>query len=198
MGEQELDEDQARKCVQIAQEAVATEDFDKALRFLERALRFDPKNATAKQLKQSLPPKAKIYTPDQEALSKKVLKAKDLYAVLQLSDRGATEAQIKKAYRQLAMQLHPDKNAAPSAEEAFKRVSKAFQILSDKTSRSDYDQTGQEDPANNRATRSYASHGEAQFMTPEDLFQAFFGFGPGTTYRTRQVYTSTRAPRAAE
>jgi len=52
----------------------------------------------------------------------------------------ATHVEIKKAYRMLSMQLHPDKNDLPNADEAFKVVSNAYQVLQDASSRSAYDQ----------------------------------------------------------
>lgn len=62
--------------------------------------------------------------------------------------KTATSSEIRKAYYQLAKQLHPDKNPEPSAKEKFQEVSKAYEILSDQTKRLLYDQTGMvdEDP----------------------------------------------------
>lgn len=119
----------------------------------------------------------KPFTAEQRRICIRVLGAKDLYGVLGV-ERAASDDAIKKAYRKLAMHLHPDKNGAPEAEEAFKRISKAFQILNDTSKRRDYDHTGQdpdERPAN--AMRRGHSHGgyDDGFMTPEDLFRAFFG-----------------------
>lgn len=118
------------------------------------------------------------YTKAQEALCKEVLEARDIYAVLKVK-RAATEEQIRKAYRKLAMQLHPDKNRAPSATEAFKKISKAFQLLSDPQKRAKYDQYGDEDEM--VTSRNGGGEGVTMdgFMTPEELFQAFFGFGGG-------------------
>ncbi|EFJ42887.1 molecular chaperone [Volvox carteri f. nagariensis] len=85
-------------------------------------------------------------TPEQRALVAQVLKAKDLYEVLGLS-RDASDEDIKKAYRKLALKLHPDKNKALHSDEAFKRVSKAFNCLSDPDKRAYYDRTGYESSA---------------------------------------------------
>ena len=67
---------------------------------------------------------------------------KDYYEVLELS-RTATEAEIKKAYRRMAMKYHPDRNKGDkAAEEKFKEASEAYHVLSDKERRQNYDQFG--------------------------------------------------------
>lgn len=66
---------------------------------------------------------------------------KDYYAVLGLT-KNATEAEIKSAYKKLAKKLHPDVNKETDAQEKFKEVSQAYQVLSDKDKRQAYDQMG--------------------------------------------------------
>ena len=67
--------------------------------------------------------------------------SKSLYETLGIS-QSATEADIKKAYRKLARQFHPDINKEADAEEKFKEVNAAYEILSDKKKRAQYDQYG--------------------------------------------------------
>ena len=65
---------------------------------------------------------------------------KDFYQILGVS-RDASDSEIKKAYRKLAVKYHPDKNPNnPEAEERFKEISAAFDILKDPEKRSKYDQ----------------------------------------------------------
>ena len=67
---------------------------------------------------------------------------RDYYEVLSV-DRGASEAEIKKAYRRVAMKYHPDRNPDdPEAENKFKEASEAYEILSDNQKRAAYDQYG--------------------------------------------------------
>ncbi|MGB9625489.1 MAG: DnaJ domain-containing protein, partial [Phycisphaerae bacterium] len=67
---------------------------------------------------------------------------RDYYEVLGVS-RNASEQEIKRAYRKLAKQYHPDRNPGdPKATEKFKEVQQAYEVLSDKTKREQYDRFG--------------------------------------------------------
>ena len=67
---------------------------------------------------------------------------KDYYDVLGVQ-RGASDDDLKKAYRKLAMKYHPDRNSDdPSAAEKFKEASEAYEVLSDSSKRNAYDQFG--------------------------------------------------------
>lgn len=68
---------------------------------------------------------------------------KDYYKILGVG-KSASEEEIKKAYRKLALKYHPDKNKAPNAEEKFKELAEAYEVLSDKRKREIYDQVGEE------------------------------------------------------
>lgn len=83
---------------------------------------------------------------------------RDYYEVLGL-DRGATQEQIKQAYRQLALKWHPDRNTSPDATDRFKEVAEAYAVLSDPTKRSQYDATGHA--------------GVSERWSTEDLFRDF-------------------------
>ncbi len=99
--------------------------------------------------------------------------AQDYYEVLGI-DRGASEAEVKKAFRRLARELHPDVNDHdPEAEEKFKAAAEAYEVLSDAERRRTYDTYGQEGlRSGGFAPRS------AGFGSIEDIFQAFFGGDP--------------------
>lgn len=67
--------------------------------------------------------------------------SKSLYTTLEIAP-SASEAEIKKAYRKLARQYHPDVNKDPAAEEKFKEINAAYEVLSDKDKKAKYDQYG--------------------------------------------------------
>ncbi|ALC43163.1 CG5001 [Drosophila busckii] len=68
---------------------------------------------------------------------------KDFYKILGI-DKKATDDDIKKAYRKLALKYHPDKNKSPQAEERFKEIAEAYEVLSDKKKRDIFDQYGED------------------------------------------------------
>ena len=68
---------------------------------------------------------------------------KDYYAILGVS-REAGADDVKKAYRKMALKFHPDKNKAEDAEERFKEIAEAYEVLSDQDKRATYDQYGEE------------------------------------------------------
>src|SRR5829696_794241 len=93
---------------------------------------------------------------------------RDYYEVLGVS-REANETEIKKAFRRLARELHPDVNREPDAEERFKEAAEAYEVLSDAERRRTYDQYGHE------GLRSGGFDPGAGFGSIDDIFQAFFG-----------------------
>ncbi|KAF9347054.1 hypothetical protein BGX34_003441 [Mortierella sp. NVP85] len=133
-------------------------------------------------------PVERDYTPEQAAAVKKIRSSGgDFYKVLGI-EKDASDAEIKKAYRKLALQMHPDKNGAPGADEAFKIVSKAFTVLSDPQKRAIFDQHGPDDGKSTGVNYDRASpmgHGFGggrgmngyEEVSPEELFNMFFGGG---------------------
>jgi molecular chaperone DnaJ len=93
--------------------------------------------------------------------------ARDLYDVLGVQ-RGASQDEIKTAYRKLARALHPDVNADPGSEVRFKEVAGAYEILSDPQKRQRYDTFG-----------STGGQGAQGFTDIQDIFDMFFGAGFG-------------------
>ncbi|AET40362.1 type I HSP40 co-chaperone HLJ1 Ecym_5626 [Eremothecium cymbalariae DBVPG len=142
----------------------------------------------------------KEYTEEQEKITYVILN-KDkhsFYELLQI-DKEASDSDVKKAYRKLAIKLHPDKNRHPRAAEAFKKINRAFEVLSDENKRKVYDQIGCDPDDRAAAQESYRRGGgsgqeggsgfepfpsEGMFFRgpgngPEDIFDFLFRAGGG-------------------
>ncbi len=103
--------------------------------------------------------------------------ARDYYDILGVS-KAAEAGEIKKAYRKLAVKYHPDKNPGnKEAEESFKELSQAYEVLSDPKKRGTYDQFGHD--AFTRSGRGSAAGGGGGFHDPFDIFSQVFGGGGG-------------------
>ncbi|HEX8923396.1 MAG TPA: DnaJ domain-containing protein, partial [Patescibacteria group bacterium] len=140
---------------------------------------------------------------------------RDFYEVLGIS-KNATKEEIKKAYRRMALEWHPDRNKSADAEEKFKEINEAYEVLSNDDKKKAYDQFGHAafDPnagpfgghtytsQNGPFNYSYTSSGQnpfgnadfdfGGFSNPFDIFEQFFGGGGGsfgTQSRTRQIKT---------
>ena len=101
----------------------------------------------------------------------------DYYEVLGVP-RNASDTEIKRAFRKLAFQYHPDRNKEPGAEEKFKEINEAFQVLSDPEKRNRYDRYGRVDVEGGFPDSGFGGLG--------DIFEYFFG-GFGTPFgRTAQ------------
>src|ERR671933_1502853 len=99
---------------------------------------------------------------------------RDYYEVLGLG-RGANEAEIKSAYRKLAVRYHPDKNPGDKeAEEKFKEAAEAYSVLSDAEQRARYDRFGHAGVSSSAAGASWSAQG---FGGIEDILGDLFGFG---------------------
>lgn len=122
-------------------------------------------------------PQQRTYTSEQLAIVSKIKKCTTHYQVLQLDKTSATEQDIKKAYRKLALKLHPDKNQAPGAEDAFKAVGKAFAVLSDGDKRAHYDRYGHGEDEQPRNSGSSGRQTYQEEVSPEEIFNMFFGTG---------------------
>ncbi|RAO64126.1 uncharacterized protein BHQ10_000138 [Talaromyces amestolkiae] len=144
------------------------------------------------------------YTPEQKAAVIRVRKCSPtaFYEILAVQ-KTATDSEIKKAYRKLSLLTHPDKNGYDGADEAFKMVSRAFQILSDSDKKSRYDKFGGDPDSRFSASGAGAGPSAAgnpfggfgggggfpqsraggpmfeEEISPEELFNRFFGGGFG-------------------
>src|SRR3990167_5025511 len=137
----------------------------------------------------------------------------DYYELLGVS-KSASDAEIKTAYRKQALKWHPDRNKSSEAESKFKEVTAAYEVLSDTSKRSQYDQFGHSAYTQNGVGRgagggggsysqgpfhyTYSSSGGGNpfegfdtsgFSDPFEIFEQFFGFRtPGGNTARKQVY----------
>jgi len=143
-----------------------------------------------------------VYTEENIRVVQDIRKKKDYYAVLGVERRCSVE-EIRKAYRRLSLKVHPDKNKAPGAEDAFKLVSKAFKCLSNDQSRKTYDHTGTiEDHESNEQYPNAMRRGMARRRTqarsgfynyeedfdPDEIFRSFFYGTHDNLFRAQNTY----------
>lgn len=107
---------------------------------------------------------------------------RDYYEVLGVS-KTANDDEIKKAYRTLAKKYHPDVSKEENAEEKFKEVQEAYDVLSDPQKREQYNQFGHEGPS----MGGFGQGGFSGFGGFEDIFSSFFGGGSRTTSKNGPV-----------
>lgn len=227
----EANKSDCEKCIKIAQTAASTGDYQKALKFLNKAEKLypseiitkltkeytdlmnkqsqrqetrDPNDSYSTFRKESSPQEEessdtthnrKKESADQTAAVKRIKNCRDFYEMLGVP-KTASEGDLKKAYKKLALQFHPDKNKTPGATDAFKAIGKAFSVLSDAQKRKQYDNYGAEsfESGGSAPTRSHRqsyyssthySWNDEEFSADE-LFNLFFGGNPAYAAQTRR------------
>jgi len=113
---------------------------------------------------------------------------RDYYDVLGVS-KTATDEDIKKAYRSLAKKYHPDISKEHNAEEKFKEVQQAYEVLSDATKREQYNQFGHEGPSMGSGFEGFNFGGFGGF---EDILSSMFGGGGGARRSSSSTHGPTR------
>lgn len=213
--------DEAHRCIDIAVQALADGKLQKAEKFLNKAEKLYPTtrakelletvksfpsnggannrsasphqapNDGARKRKNSDSRHAEPeYTTEQIEAVRKVKKCKNYYEVLGVT-KEATDSEIKKAYKKLALLLHPDKNKAPGAADAFKAVGNAAAVLTDTEKRKSYDLYGINESHSNqngaggmRGNYYGYARGYQADVSAEELFNMFFGGG----YPQQNIY----------
>ncbi|TMS37767.1 hypothetical protein L596_004632 [Steinernema carpocapsae] len=154
------------------------------------------KQSTGKRSKerprsQSGPRQGVDYTPEDVENVDRIRHCKDYYEILGV-DKTASDAEVKRKYRALALKLHPDKCKAPHTAEAFKAVGNAYAILSDVDKRKKYDLYGNQENGLRRGNNDFSDydvgHGFEADISPEEIFNMFFGGGYPTGAMNRGGY----------
>ncbi|XP_075215842.1 dnaJ homolog subfamily B member 12 [Lycorma delicatula] len=206
----EVNKDEAERCVEIAERFLSEGNRDKAEKFLMKAEKLystqrakdlleqlqrlnsaskppPPEETAPRKRKPAAPKKDEMaaegdYSKEQLESVKRIKKCKDYYEVLGI-DKEATDSDIRKAYKKLALQLHPDKNKAPGAAEAFKAIGNAVAVLTDPEKRKQYDLYGSDEERISTKS-SHSNYHEFNYtrgfesdVTAEELFNMFFGGG---------------------
>ncbi|KAF2002708.1 DnaJ-domain-containing protein [Amniculicola lignicola CBS 123094] len=160
----------------------------------------NPQNGSANNRQHHDGSAGRAFTVEQKAAVIRIKRCSPTayYEILGLEEvkKTCSESEIKKAYRKLSLLTHPDKNGYEGADEAFKLVARAFQVLSDADKKAKYDRFGG-DPDSRFPGASSSSAGASPFsgfgrsaggqrgpsfeeeISPEELFRQFFGGGGG-------------------
>lgn len=222
----EANKSDCEKCIRIAQNAANSGDYEKGIKFLNKAQKMYPSEQVSKLIKEYTerqsqsssssernpndaynrsPPTStsddsepstrqrKKESSEQSDAVKKIKNCTDYYEMLGVP-KTASDSDLKKAYKKLALQFHPDKNKTTGATDAFKAIGKAFSVLSDAQKRRQYDNYGPEsfDSSGGTPGRSHGQHrqqyshyswNEEEFSADE-LFNLFFG---GAGVHTQQA-----------
>lgn len=216
----DANKDEALRCIALARSRLASGNKDIARKFVSKALRLHPsvdisglenlistRRSPSRDRRAEEPPStgtdpsnnvhdsddhSTSFTKTQAEAVRKVLACKDYYELLGVS-KESTEDDIRRAYKSLALKFHPDKNRAPGATEAFKKIGNALNVLTNPEKRRRYDQFGTEEEQLPRTTR-VRRHGDPFFQYDGDVFTMFFNGG----FPFSQVYRGHRPPRSNE
>ncbi|ONK58517.1 uncharacterized protein A4U43_C09F13890 [Asparagus officinalis] len=165
----ECNRDEALRAREIAEKKFTTKDIAGAKKFALKAQNLFPALEGINQMISTLD----VY----QAAESKINGESDLYAILSLNSL-ADEETVKKQYRKLALQLHPDKNKSIGAEGAFHLVSEAWSVLSDKNRKLIYDQK-----RNVKGSQTKVSHPKGK--------NGFYNFANNSTSNKRSQKSST-------
>ena len=136
--EKESNKEVSFKYLERAKKIWQCGDNEEAQRLAEKAMELYPSDE-AKELISKISKSKETEKKNQKSIER-ILKSNDYYEVLDIS-KEASEMDIKKSYRKLSKQVHPDKNKEPGATMAFQKLQKAYEVLYDKEKRRTYDQT---------------------------------------------------------
>ncbi|KAG0488111.1 hypothetical protein HPP92_006922 [Vanilla planifolia] len=233
----ESNKEEAIRCIDKARTALASGDKERALRFIRIAKRLNPNVSVDAILAAcenlggcgpSLPSQKsskrefqkepgcsnfsessnfdRCYTDEHVELIQGIKSRKDYYAILGV-DKSCSTEDIRRAYKKLSLKVHPDKNKAPGADEAFKIISKAFMCLSDEGTRRQYDQVdlveenefNHQSQVRRRRRRPVRPDFSEEDFYPNEMFTSFFYGSQNNVFNVPRAYMPRRnAPQERE
>ncbi len=194
-----MNADEATRCADMAETEIKNGNYDKAHRLLQKSMKMEPTDRARELLrecdrlsgrgdpgsKDTAPPEEKKdYTDEDARIAADVMGKTDYYEILGVA-KTAAEDEMKRQYKKLALKLHPDKNRAPQATDAFKKLTQAFSCLSDKNKRKAYDERGSEEGFRRQYQQQFR---EDDDMDPEDIFDLLFNGRVNPNRRRRHMY----------
>eukprot|EP00871_Galdieria_phlegrea_P005294 jgi/Galph1/5766/GphlegSOOS_G4303.1 len=204
---------QAKKCIENARIYLMQKNEEASRKFIDKAKRLCPSledivtvekewketfsSAQSTKKKEKKMQETKHHskrkaTKEEVELVETIIKENNYYKILKVK-KNASADEIKRGFRKLALKLHPDKNPAPGAEDAFKKVAKAFQALSDPNRRTEYDRTGEDTMEQTSFPRRRRRAGPPQ-GTPTayfyDPFTGTFRASPFSGFQQSPFYTT--------
>ena len=132
------------------------------------------------------PPPPKEFTKEEVEICEEILAATDYYAMLGIK-RDADGKELKKVFRKKAVKIHPDRNNAPKATEAFQMINAANSCLSDPVKRRQYDQIGNIAAFEKKEQNGGNGHNpHERSYNPEDLYRRQYFYGADNAQRSRR------------
>ena len=175
---------EAKKCLELAKQKYVKNDMESAIRLAKKAQRMDSTlniEELIEKWTKEIPVEVKL-TKKQEILLERIIStdSNSFYEIMEL-EKTCSDAEIKKSYRKLSLALHPDKCPHPKAQDAFLKVSKAYNVLSDPDKKRMFDMNGQDpDDRSAQANRYQRSQNMREAFNMDDIlaeqiFAQFFG-----------------------
>ncbi|VVC37870.1 DnaJ domain,Tetratricopeptide-like helical domain [Cinara cedri] len=139
----EINKDESQKCLEKAEKYLQTKEYETAEKFVLKSKKLFPlpeADVLLKKIQEIKEINKPTYTEEQAKFVKKVKNSENYYKMLDIKTT-ATVPEIKKAFKKLALLIHPDKNSAPESGEVFIVVTNAVETLCDHSKRLIYDRT---------------------------------------------------------
>ncbi|XP_050533304.1 dnaJ homolog subfamily B member 14-like isoform X6 [Daktulosphaira vitifoliae] len=174
----QINKDESYRCIEKAEDFIKRNQLDMAEKLLHKSIKLFFISKAEKllekitYLKELNKPK---YSSEQIDLVKKLKNSKNYYTMLGINI-NATESEIKKAYKKLALLIHPDKNPAPGSGEVFIAIGNAVKVLCNQRERSIYDSSLNKSSNTKRKTQCDGSSSTSKSCHSEYSFNSYYNY----------------------